>query len=87
MLSVSKSSEGLRRRCAAGSNSRDASLRLGAPGAMRCTRLDLSGVVGVDFRFSNSSRSSKHRLDAPLGLIPLDACRGVDAWVSGHAPL
>ena len=86
-VSVSKSSEGLRR-CAAGSNFRDASLRLGAPGAMRCTRLDISGgVVGVDFRFSNSSRSSKHRLDAPLGLIPLDACRGVDAWVSGHAPL
>eukprot|EP00964_Phaeocystis_antarctica_P163419 scaffold139546_cov102-Phaeocystis_antarctica.AAC.1 len=45
MRSVSKSSEGLRR-CAAGSNSRIASLRLGAPGAMRCTRLDLSGVVG-----------------------------------------
>jgi hypothetical protein len=86
MLSVSKSSEGLRR-CAAGSNSRDASLRLGAPGAMRCTRLDSSGVVDVDFNLSISSRSSKHRFDAPLGLIPLGACRGVCAWVRGHAPL
>ena len=85
-MSGSQSSESARR-CASGSRSRDPSLRLGAPGAMCSTsRRPREGVAGVSLRFSISSRSSKHRLAAPVGLIPLSTCRD-SAWVSGHAPL
>ena len=85
-MSGSQSSESVRR-CAFGSRSRDPSLRLGAPGAMCSTsRRPREGVAGVSLRFSISSRSSKHRLAAPVGLIPLSTCRD-SAWGSGHAPL